>query len=111
VEHEFISYSAVLKRCRPKRFIRLLPVVRSAFWAHPMISLSVPASENARVTGAGVPIRNLKVREVPGRINVPTTSKSSNRSLLMSCAAEPNQIWPERKLRSHVSRKGNHSLH
>ena len=76
-----------------------------------MISLSVPASENARVTGAGVPIRNLKVREVRGRINVPTTSKSGNRSLLMSCAAEPNQIWPERKLRSYVSRKGNHSLH
>jgi hypothetical protein len=39
-------------------------------------------SEDGRVTGAGVSIRNLKVREIAGRINLPTTSKSSNRSLL-----------------------------
>ena len=39
--------------------------------------------ERDRVTGSGVSIRNLEVRELQGRINVPTTSKSSHRSLLM----------------------------
>lgn len=61
------------------------------------------------VTAAGVTVRNLKVRESAGRINVPTTSQTSNRRFLFE--AMLLNPWPDRKLKSDVSRKGNHSVY